>query len=109
MTDHAKLVKDAQRNYTEAEESMTEPTVTDADFDAANEWWRPYEAEHGNEQELYEAFARHREAAEQAGAEAECNQIGEWLRSLDREGGEINRFLPTTLANWIDEGMHYLK
>ena len=39
---------------------------------------------------------------------AERNKIAAWLRSLDREGGEINRFLPTTLANWIDEGMHVL-
>ena len=38
----------------------------------------------------------------------EREQIANWLRSLDREGGEINRFLPTTLANWIEEGMHML-
>lgn len=36
------------------------------------------------------------------------HRISKWLRSLDQEGGEINRFLPTTLANWIDEGMHKL-
>jgi len=42
------------------------------------------------------------------GAINERNRIAARLRSLDREGGEINRFLPTTLANWIDEGMHVL-
>ena len=39
----------------------------------------------------------------------ERNRISAWLRSLDKdEAGEINRFLPTTLANWIDEEMHLL-
>lgn len=42
------------------------------------------------------------------GAIKERRAISEWLRSLDRDGGEINRFLPTTLANWIDEEMHLL-
>lgn len=32
--------------------------------------------------------------------------IVEWLTSLDKESGDINRFLPTTLANWIGEQMH---
>lgn len=38
--------------------------------------------------------------------EEERLAITKWLRALDAEGGEINRFLPTTLANWIEEGMH---
>lgn len=39
----------------------------------------------------------------------ERHKITAWLRSLDQNGsGEINRFLPTTLANWIEEGMHNL-
>ena len=42
------------------------------------------------------------------GAYAERAKITKWLRSLDEEGGDINRFLPTTLANWIDERMHEL-
>ena len=46
--------------------------------------------------------------AYEAGAQQERKRIANWLRSLDREGGEINRFLPTTLANWIEEGMHML-
>lgn len=41
-------------------------------------------------------------------AKAERTKITAWLRSLDRESGDINRFLPTTLANWIDERMHEL-
>ena len=40
------------------------------------------------------------------GTSDERKRIANWLRSLDQEGGEINRFLPTTLANWIEEGMH---
>lgn len=40
--------------------------------------------------------------------EEERLRISNWLRSLDKEGGEINRFLPTTLANWIDERMYEL-
>lgn len=43
------------------------------------------------------------------GRSDERERIANWLRSLDREGGEINRFLPTTLANWLEEGMHALK
>lgn len=39
---------------------------------------------------------------------SERAKISAWLRSLDRESGDINRFLPTTLANWIDERMHEL-
>ena len=35
-------------------------------------------------------------------------KITAWLRSLDHGSGDINRFLPTTLANWIDERMHEL-
>ena len=42
------------------------------------------------------------------GRSDEREHIANWLRSLDQEGGEINRFLPTTLANWIEEGMHML-
>ena len=34
--------------------------------------------------------------------------ITAWLRRLDDEAGDINRFLPTTLANWIEERMHEL-
>lgn len=41
-----------------------------------------------------------------AGREYERKQIVQWLRSLDAESGDINRHLPTTLANWIEEGMH---
>jgi hypothetical protein len=41
-------------------------------------------------------------------AKEERAKITAWLRSLDQEGGEINRFLPTTLANWLEEGMHEL-
>lgn len=44
----------------------------------------------------------------ETGRSLERNEISMWLRSLDQEGGEINRFLPTTLANWIDERMHKL-
>lgn len=36
----------------------------------------------------------------------EREKITAWLRNLDRESGDINRFLPSTLANWIEEGMH---
>jgi len=39
---------------------------------------------------------------------SERAKISAWLRSLDRESGDIHRFLPTTLANWIDERMHEL-
>lgn len=42
------------------------------------------------------------------GAITERQTITAWLRSLDRDSGDINRFLPTTLANWIEEGMHKL-
>lgn len=38
----------------------------------------------------------------------ERNRITKWLRALDQESGDINRFLPTTLANWIEERMHEL-
>ena len=38
----------------------------------------------------------------------ERTKITKWLRSLDEESGDINGFVPTTLANWIDEGMHEL-
>jgi hypothetical protein len=38
----------------------------------------------------------------------ERQRIVDWLRSLDAEGGDINRFLPTTLSNWIEERMHEL-
>ena len=44
--------------------------------------------------------------AYEAGAQQERKQIVQWLRSLDAESGDINRHLPTTLANWIEEGMH---
>lgn len=40
------------------------------------------------------------------GAITERNKIAAWLRSLDADSGDINRFLPSTLANWLDEGMH---
>ena len=35
----------------------------------------------------------------------ERSTITAWLRNLDQDG-ELNRFIPTTLANWIDQGMH---
>ena len=38
----------------------------------------------------------------------ERTKITKWLRSLDEGSGDINGFVPTTLANWIDEGMHEL-
>ena len=38
----------------------------------------------------------------------ERNKIAAWLRALDSDSEDINRFLPSTLANWIDEGMHEL-
>lgn len=34
-------------------------------------------------------------------------KITAWLRSLDKEG-EVNRFLPSVLAQWIEEGAHEL-
>lgn len=39
---------------------------------------------------------------------AERLKITAWLRSLDEGSGDINRFIPTTLANWIEEEMHLL-
>ena len=73
-------------------------TVTQADKDAANQWRL---ASDGRVQESLEVIlARHR-IAERA-------KIANWLRSLDAGSGDINRFLPTTLANWLEEGMHEL-
>lgn len=72
--------------------------LTQADKDAANQW---RSASDGRVQEPLEVIlARHRIA--------ERTKIATWLRSLDAGGGDINRFLPTTLANWIDERMHEL-
>lgn len=42
------------------------------------------------------------------GAHKERVIIAKWLRSLDAENGEENHFLPTTLANWIEEKMHHM-
>lgn len=42
----------------------------------------------------------------QRGRKDERNKIAAWLRALDADSGDINRFLPSTLANWIDEGAH---
>ena len=42
------------------------------------------------------------------GAITERNKIAAWLRALDSDSGDINRFLPSTLANWIEEQMHML-
>lgn len=36
---------------------------------------------------------------------AERAKIASWLRSL---GDDKNHFLPATLANWLEEGMHEL-
>ena len=44
--------------------------------------------------------------AYEAGVQQERAAIVKWLRSLDAESWDINRHLPTTLANWIEEGMH---
>lgn len=72
--------------------------VTQADKDAANQW---RSASDGRVQEPLEVIlARHRIAAR--------TKITAWLRSLDAESGDINRFLPSTLANWIEEGMDNL-
>ena len=38
----------------------------------------------------------------------ERNKIVAWLRALDDGSGDINRFLPSTLAQWIEEGAHTL-
>jgi len=38
---------------------------------------------------------------------AEANAIAVWLLALDTDG-DLNRYLPTTIANWIREGMHRL-
>ena len=42
------------------------------------------------------------------GARSERERIVNWLRALDSESEDINRFLPSTLANWIEEGAHNL-
>lgn len=42
------------------------------------------------------------------GAITERNKIAAWLRALDSESEDINRFLPSTLANWIEERMYEL-
>ena len=42
------------------------------------------------------------------GAITERNKIAAWLRALDADSGDINRFLPSTLAQWIEERMHEL-
>ena len=42
------------------------------------------------------------------GAITERNKIVAWLRTLDGDSGDINRFLPSTLAQWIEEGAHSL-
>ena len=44
----------------------------------------------------------------QRGRKDERNKIAAWLRALDSDSGDINRFLPSTLANWIEEQMHML-
>lgn len=41
-----------------------------------------------------------------SGRNYERQRIIEWLRYLDAEDGEINRFIPTTIANWIEQEMH---
>lgn len=41
-----------------------------------------------------------------SGRTYERQRIIEWLRYLDAQNGEINRFIPTTIANWIEQGMH---
>lgn len=35
----------------------------------------------------------------------EAEAIALWLEALDTDG-DLNRYLPTTLANWIREGLH---
>lgn len=86
--------------------------VTPTDRAKSAEWYRSLGFDRRAEQvlngedndPLTQLFARYRVEVQQQ----ERDKITKWLRSLDREGGEINRFLPTTLANWIDEGMHNL-
>lgn len=39
------------------------------------------------------------------GRKLERDHIVKWLRSLDQDT-YINRFVPTTLANWIEAGMY---
>ena len=39
------------------------------------------------------------------GAEQERDRIVTWLLELDTDG-DLNRYLPTTLANWIRDGLH---
>lgn len=36
---------------------------------------------------------------------SEAEVIAVWLERLDTDG-DLNRYLPTTLANWIREGLH---
>ena len=42
------------------------------------------------------------------GAINERNKIAAWLRALDSDSGDINRFLPSTLAAWVEEKMYDL-
>jgi len=44
----------------------------------------------------------------ETGRTMEREKIVRWLRNLDGDGESINRFIPTTLANWIEEGMYEL-
>lgn len=39
------------------------------------------------------------------GAQQERDRIVTWLLELDTDG-DLNRYLPTTLAYWIREGLH---
>jgi hypothetical protein len=45
------------------------------------------------------------EAAAGTAALNERTRIVDWLRALDAET-DISRYLPITLANWIDAGVH---
>lgn len=62
----------------------------------------------GSEEEAMAYCDEHNRALVGQAAINERNKIAAWLRALDSDSGDINRFLPSTLAQWIEEGAHTL-